>query len=207
MNPPSFGRRYYALRHGQSLANEQGLIVSDPERGATAYGLTARGREQVCASIAACGSLDRELRILSSPLLRARESARLAQRLIGCAAPIVDARLRERGFGTLEGGSDACYAEIWAHDALDASSAPHGVESAQAVRTRVLELLCELERQPAGPTILLVAHGDTIQILWTVFAGLGAGEHRRRAALRPGQLVELGAPRPRNPVDRRTRAL
>ncbi len=112
----------------------------------------------------------------------------LAQQLIGCAAPIVDARLRERGFGTLEGGSDACYAEIWAHDALDASSAPHGVESAQAVRTRVLELLCELERQPAGPTILLVAHGDTIQILWTVFAGLGAGEHRRRAALRPGQL-------------------
>lgn len=191
MNPPTFGRRYYALRHGQSVANEQGLIVSDLERGAAAYGLTATGREQVCASVAACSLLDGDLLILTSPLLRARESAELARQLVGCAAPIVDARLRERAFGALDGGSATRYEEIWAHDVIDAGSAPHGVEPARAVRERVFELLCELERQPARHPVLLVAHGDTIQILWTVFAGLGAGEHRRRAALQPGQLIEL----------------
>ena len=192
MNPAAFRNHYYALRHGQSLANMQGIIISDLQRGTAAYGLSAAGREQVRVSIGA-GSLPRhKLLIFSSPLLRARESAELAQQLIGCdAPPIVDARLRERGFGALEGGSDARYDEIWAHDRVDAGSAPHGVEPAEAVRERVLELLCELEQQNAGQAILLVAHGDTIQILWTVFAGLGAGEHRRRDALQPGQLLEL----------------
>lgn len=191
VNPATFRNHYYALRHGQSLANEQGIIISDIQRGTAAYGLTATGREQVRASIGACTLTGRELLIFSSPLLRARESAELAQQLIGCDAPIVDARLRERGFGALEGGSDVHYDAIWAHDRVDTGSAPHGVEPAEAVRARVLELLYELEQHRTGQAILLVAHGDTLQILWTVFAGLDAGEHRRRDALRPGQLVEL----------------
>lgn len=191
MNPSAFRNHYYALRHGQSLANEQGIIISDIQSGTAAYGLSAAGREQVRTSIGAGTLTGHKLLIFSSPLLRARESAELAQQFIGCDPPIVDARLRERGFGTLEGGSDTRYGEIWAHDRVDSGSAPHGVEPAHTVRARVLDLLCELEQRHAEQTILLVAHGDTLQILWTVFAGLGAGEHRRRDALRPGQLLEL----------------
>ena len=34
-------------RQGQSLANEQGIIISDIQSGTAAYGLSAAGREQV----------------------------------------------------------------------------------------------------------------------------------------------------------------
>ena len=38
------------MRHGQSEANAQGIIVSDPKIGCFRYGLTALGREQAGAA-------------------------------------------------------------------------------------------------------------------------------------------------------------
>jgi broad specificity phosphatase PhoE len=42
--------RYFALRHGQSEANIEGIISSDPVGGTIKHGLTASGRAQARAA-------------------------------------------------------------------------------------------------------------------------------------------------------------
>lgn len=41
---------YLIVRHGQSEANVEGIVVSKPENGCGNYGLTSTGREQVTAT-------------------------------------------------------------------------------------------------------------------------------------------------------------
>jgi probable phosphoglycerate mutase len=188
--------RYFALRHGHSLANARGLIIADERSGHDGFGLTPEGRDQVVASISACGFLGRDTVIFSSPFLRARESAELARDLLGCASFSLDARLGERSFGILEGASDRHYADVWADDERGVDSPVCGVEPVTSVRKRLVELVQELEGRYSGSRVLLVAHGDPLQILRTVFAGRPTSEHRRQGALDPGQLIELG-PAPR----------
>ncbi|CAN0370664.1 unnamed protein product, partial [Scytosiphon promiscuus] len=72
--------RYYALRHGQSVANMEGIISSDPEVGSVKHGLTTNGRTQ--ARVAATALIevvgrDRldSLVFVSSEFLRARQTA------------------------------------------------------------------------------------------------------------------------------------
>ena len=41
--------RYLLMRHGHSQANAQGTIISSPERGLLAYGLSPQGEQQPVA--------------------------------------------------------------------------------------------------------------------------------------------------------------
>ncbi len=190
MNRPP-ANRHFVLRHGRSEANARGLIVSGGAQAEEGFGLTPDGREQVRQSVSACASLDRATLVVSSPLMRARQSAAIAQQVLGCEAPMIDPRLRERWFGPLDGMSDENYARVWEQDADDRLPPIPGVESVSAVRDRVVALIEDLERRHEGRRILLVGHGDPLQILWTVFAGVPASEHRRMQHLQTGQIVEL----------------
>ncbi len=83
------------VRHGQSTANAAKLLV-----GRTDAELTAMGREQAAAL---SGSLESAGALLASPLVRARETARLA--VPHLAAQIDDAFV-EQDYGTYDGRSD-----------------------------------------------------------------------------------------------------
>jgi broad specificity phosphatase PhoE len=82
----------YLVRHGETIWNEQGRFCgrSDPP-------LTERGRHQAISLRALIGD---EVfgRVISSPSLRAVETAQLAY-----GEPRVDDRVREIDFGVLEG--------------------------------------------------------------------------------------------------------
>ncbi len=187
---PRLRNRYFALRHGSSEANARGIIVSDPRTGEEAFGLTAAGRAEVRDAIA--GWHEGVALIVSSPFRRARESAAIARTVLGSEAPLViDARLRERHFGALEGQSAARYEEIWNADAADPCNCRHGAEAAAAVRSRTVDLILDLEREHDARCILLVAHGDTLQLLWTAFACRDAATHRERPPLLPAGLEEF----------------
>ena len=184
--------RYFAMRHGHSLANQQGLIVSDPRNGVDGYGLSPRGREQVENSISNAGLDGQPMRIVSSDFRRALESARIAHRLLDTPTELVtDPRLRERFFGELELGTDTAYETVWQRDAVDADHRELGVESASSVMARVTGLVADLEADHADETFLLVSHGDALQILLTAFAGLDASTHRDIAHLQTAEIRAL----------------
>ena len=110
--------RIYLLRHGQSEANVKKLIASSPAAAGEAYGLTSTGRSQVRTSVMAAlgaGTLPASCRVVSSPLLRARETAAIAADLLSTSVH-VDARLAERGFGEFELGSDEHYERVWVNN-------------------------------------------------------------------------------------------
>jgi glucosyl-3-phosphoglycerate phosphatase len=191
----TLANRYYGLRHGESQANAQGIIISDPARGVPDYGLTPRGREQARAQVLACATLVRagaDVIIYSSDFARARETAEVARVALGAGPVRLRAALRERAFGAFEGGPNTAYEPVWARDREDPTHTDSGVEAARAVRDRAWALVQALEDEHRDATILLVSHGDPLQLVATAFLGRDAGEHRAIAPWLPGEVRALG---------------
>lgn len=191
LNLATLKNQYFVMRHGQSLANVEGLIVSTPENGVPNYGLSEVGREQVTNSINN-ENLDSSVHIISSDFKRAHESSKIAHELIQSNNDIVlDIRLRERNFGDFELQTDENYQTPWGHDATDSSHTIDNVESADSVMERATSLILSLEEKPSTETYLLVAHGDTLQILQTAFLKQPAKKQRSMPHLNTAEIREL----------------
>jgi len=184
--------RYFVMRHGHSLANQQGIIVSDPENGCEQYGLSELGRIQVEQNMRADQLLGKTTIIISSDFKRARESADIAYSVLSCDTPVcLESRLRERYFGEFELSADSGYSEIWLQDAADPEGGFKGVESVNQVMARVSSVVTELEDQYTDETILLVSHGDALQILQTAFSRQDASSHRQLEHLQTAEIRQL----------------
>ncbi|MEH6571417.1 MAG: histidine phosphatase family protein [Halioglobus sp.] len=195
---PCLENRYFAMRHGHSKANEQSLIVSDPVLGVNSYGLTALGQKQVRTRLTNMPpSFDASVKIVSSDFLRARETAAIIAAGLGVIEPVrFSEQLRERFFGEFEGRSDTHYPEVWGRDAVNAHRSDFGVEPVFDVIARTLALVLELETLFREAVVLLVAHGDVLQILQTVFEQCSPSLHRQ---LPPLQVAEVRPLVPRLP--------
>ncbi len=188
----TLANRYFAMRHGHSLANQAGLIVSRPANGVGRYGLSETGRGQVGAGLSREHGLDRDTLILSSDFRRARESAEIAHSLLGCLAPpVFDERLRERDFGAYELGPDSAYEAVWKGDETSPDQRERGVESVNQVMARVTSLVADCESRYSGLGLLLVSHGDALQILQTAFARRNGSRHRELAHLNTAEVRRL----------------
>lgn len=186
---PALSNRYFAMRHGRSLANLEGIIVSDPGVGIDGYGLSDPGRAHVESTLHEDKQLDSSFRILCSDFRRARETAEIAHRLLECETSIeFDLRLRERWFGDIDLGPDSAYADVWQADASNPDSEHLGAESVNRVLARTTSLVRDLETRFQQSNILLVSHGDALQILQTAFAGQSASQHRNLPHLETAEI-------------------
>lgn len=195
----SLSNRFSVMRHGQSKANEAGVIVSTIENDRRGdYGLSAAGREQALAAARACG-LPPETVICTSDFSRARQTAELVRACLGARDVVVAEALRERCFGAWEGTPAANYQQVWAADAAGAGRAgdtADGVEPAGAVLERTTGLVARLEERYRGRDLLLVSHGDTLQILQAGFLRVDPSGHRRLPHLATAEIrrLRLGSP-------------
>jgi broad specificity phosphatase PhoE len=190
---PAEASRFCLLRHGQSEANVRGLIASSLAVAQEAFGLTAAGRAQVRETVVvarSAGVLPLGCRVVSSPLLRARESAVIAADILGTAVH-VDTRLAERGFGDLELSSDDHYERVWGRDRADPAHDNWGVESTEAVLARVTALLRDLMASDARETFLLCTHGDVASIALCAAHGMSLSRHREVGAMANGEVRRL----------------
>ncbi len=184
--------RYLVMRHGHSLANEQGIIVSHPDNGCHGYGLSELGQGQVELSLQRAPGLDDETVIVSSDFRRALESAQIAHAALAARHPIkIEPRLRERYFGELELSSDQGYSQVWRADADDPDSEVGGMESANQVMQRMTSVVVEIEAERRDATILLVSHGDALQLLQTAFQKQDASWHRSLLHLETAEIRRL----------------
>lgn len=182
--------RYLLMRHGHSQANQQGVIVSSPERGVKAFGLSELGEQQL-AQLVSDWPWPVPSRVVHSDFLRTSQTAaRVAARFE--VVPSVDIRLRERHFGELEGLGDDRYPGVWAMDADDAEHTHHQVEALSSVARRMRAVIEEWEQKVSGETIVLVSHGDPLQILLTALANKPLSQHREQQALLPASITQVG---------------
>ncbi|KAJ3259775.1 hypothetical protein HDU77_001644 [Chytriomyces hyalinus] len=198
--------RFFLVRHGQSNANVQDRICSLPENGTLpSEGLSPEGKEQVSRSstnalLTAGLKSDTRIAIISSDFTRALETAQILQQTLLSNNYInvtlrVDARLRERNFGTeLEGKSGATeYERVWAADVRRIEFG--GVESPESVLARSFAVVAEMKDAADCDVVFLVAHGDTLQILQSKDVRRGAEvscwDHRSLVHLETAEIREV----------------
>lgn len=182
------------LRHGESVANVDGLIVSAVgPRALVEVGLTERGREQAraAAAEAARQGIGPGAVVLTSDFARARQTAEEFCAVLGAGEPRVGARLRERGFGTHDEGPASAYDLVWADD-LARRDGAHEVESVREVAARASEVLRRADALAEQAPVVLVAHGDVLQIMLAVGEGMDPYEHRSVPHLANAELRRLG---------------
>jgi len=183
--------RYYVMRHGESSANASGIIASDPLTAKRKFGLTKQGKRQVLNTVTASFKSYAFDRIYTSDFLRARETAEIAAECFGIRSVIYTSLLRERFFGTLDGEKDSEYQKAWELDESGMGLDCYGIETPDEVLDRLLSLIRECEKKHTGETILLVSHGDPLQIILAAFEGIGPRNHRSVAHLNIGEIREL----------------
>jgi probable phosphoglycerate mutase len=178
--------RYFVMRHGQSKANLAGIIVSRVETDASGdYGLSETGREQVLAAARSC-QLPAGTLVCSSDFARAAQTARIMAEYLGSPRVVFTPALRERCFGAWEGTPTANYHEVWAAD--EAGAGGNGVEPPPRVLDRATTFILDLEGRHAGLDILLVSHGDTLQILQAGFGRMDPARHRHLPHLETAEI-------------------
>jgi glucosyl-3-phosphoglycerate phosphatase len=183
--------RFSIMRHGQSKANARGIIVSciaNDRRGD--YGLSEPGRQQALAAARGC-CLPGNTVICSSDFSRARQTAEIVRAHLGTPEVVITEALRERCFGDWEGSATGNYARVWAADAANAYQAGGNVEPAAAVLDRVTAFVVDLERRYSVRDILLVSHGDTLQILRAGFLRMNPSQHRNLPELETAEIRQL----------------
>ena len=194
----SLHQRYFALRHGQSLANVAGLIASDPEVACKKYGLSDLGKEQARSAgndlverfveMERLSSVNQDvvrplgIVIVSSDLLRAKETAQIvADTIMNSGKSIclylngdevfTDRRLRERYFGEWDLKSDVHYADVWKDDAIDPFHEINGVEPVWSVVDRTTSCVLDWDGRiwPVEDD-----HGRRLEgQLWVIFVAHG----------------------------------
>nr|XP_043609591.1 uncharacterized protein LOC122581424 [Erigeron canadensis] len=176
------GNRYWVLRHGKSIPNQTGLIVSSMENGTLEiYKLASEGIDQ--AQLAGELFLKElkekaipieNVRICYSPFSRTTHTANVVASVLNLSLDGPQCKvyedLRERYFGpTFELQSHDKYTEIWDLDEIDPFMRPEGGESVADVASRLTSALMQIESEFQGCAILIVSHGDPLQILQTIF--------------------------------------
>jgi len=158
--------RLVLIRHGESEGNRDRLFTYTPE-----VPLTDAGRAQVRAAAEWVAARYRPVAIVSSPFLRARQTAAiLAERL--ALAVRVEEDLREQSFGELAGQP---YAAL--RDASDYDPArywlwrPPGGETLIEVAARAGAALDRVAAGAPGNDVVVVSHGGVMMALWRHVTG------------------------------------
>jgi broad specificity phosphatase PhoE len=140
-------------RHGETDWNRELRI-----QGSSDIELNDVGREQAEALADELADVELDA-IYASDLSRARATAEtVAARK---QLPVrLDARLRERSFGTWEGLTRDDIAERFAPD-----DRPDG-ETDEEVRARVLAAITDISAAHPGEQVLVVSHGGALNALW-----------------------------------------
>lgn len=177
--------RLLLVRHGETNLNTQSRM-----QGQSDEPLNERGRGQAEALRERLAG-ETVHAVYASDLRRAWETATL----IGCMPVTADPRLREMNFGEWEGLS---YADIqardkdvlarWGAEVMDFT--PPGGENLRQFAKRVEPVLGELAQKHEKETVLIVAHGGSLQLLIALALGLSP-EKYWQFYLKPGSLSEL----------------
>ncbi len=155
--------RLLLLRHGQTEHSAQRRYSGRGD-----LPLTELGERQVAAAAARLSTMDGVVAVVSSPMLRARQTAKPVAGVLGVPVSVYDG-LIETDFGAWEG---LTFAEARERDPdlhtrwiTDTSVAPPDGESMDAVHRRVRRVRDQLIAEHGDATLVVVSHVTPIKAL------------------------------------------
>jgi broad specificity phosphatase PhoE len=157
------------MRHGETPWNREGRVM-----GRNPIELSERGRSQVEGAILVAQSLKPDL-IVTSPLVRARQTAEIIARGLAGVEIVEDSQISEVSYGRWEGMTyhdlieDPHYA-VYRESPVEYPTP--GGETIPQVQTRGVEAIHRAIATYPGQRLIFVSHGDIIRTVLCYFLGL-----------------------------------
>lgn len=159
----------YLCRHGQSRANADGILAGHLDSPLTDIG---KKQAQELGGLAKKAELSFDY-VYTSPLQRAKQTAKIIAEITDSPEPEVMSELIERDFGILTGKP---YLDIpkYSKNILGTSEIGYfldgkGVETFPEVLKRAQDVLKKVQTMHKGGKVLLVVHGDLGMMLFAAF--------------------------------------
>ena len=148
---------YHEMRHIEADSNLKGILAGDPALALSGFGATRAGKEKLPEIVRQRHAMGEPVPdiIVATDLRRGAESAYIyADAAGGTPKVILEARLRERGWGIWEGTSENNCFHVYEHDRRDLHSHPHQAETVASMVDRASSLILDLERGHKGKKYL-----------------------------------------------------
>jgi probable phosphoglycerate mutase len=158
------------VRHGRTAANAEGRLLGRLDPPLDPVG---RAQAEAVAATLAVGAGDGVVRVVTSPLARARETAAVIAVSLGVEVE-VDDRWIELDYGELDGTAVADVpAELWAAWRADAGFLPPGGESLRDLGRRVGEACDDLAEAAGSADVVVVTHVSPVKaaVVWALGVG------------------------------------
>ncbi len=159
--------KIYLARHGQDKDNAAGILNGQRDEP-----LTDLGRQQAKALAAKIKNAHLIFdAVYTSPLKRAKTTARIITETLNITPPIILPNLIERNFGTMTGkpAKDIpvlCAPNILQTDTITYFLSPEGAETFPDLMKRGGEVIAEVKRLHRDGNILLICHGDIGKMIY-----------------------------------------
>ena len=161
------GNTYFVMRHGEAKSNVEDFLDfrGDPDNH-----LTQKGKDDIRTAIEKFKKDQAVDLIITSPFLRTRETATIAQEVLGLpmSAVLVDERLHEVNFGAFDGQRSTDWNRWFGSLKERFYKAPEGGETFLDIRRRAGDFLSDVERRYVGKKILIVTHKGPGWLLYKV---------------------------------------
>lgn len=153
---------YYVMRHSEAESNVKEIFdsIGDP-----ANHLTEKGKKETRDIAETLKTLHID-RIISSPMLRAKETADIVAATLQVKDVVHDDRIKEINVGVLNGRPlEEFYNQGEELEYLRFSHRSEGGETHEEVQNRVMACLYEQEKEFSGKSILIVTHGAPARMM------------------------------------------
>ena len=161
---------YFVMRHGEAETNVRNILSYKKD---DAYHLTEKGKTQVKN---ATGKFKEKIDIIiSSPLLRTKETAELTAEALGLTKEeiVYDDRIAEVNTGDFNGCSIETY-RAYFNSTLEKFDKPTpGGETLSQMKQRIGDFLYDIDQKYKGKKVLIVAHEYSVWLMNALAKGAG----------------------------------
>lgn len=178
----------FIMRHGEADHNVKSIIGPSTPAQDKNNNLTPKGRKQVKNAAKSLEKQKIDL-IISSPLNRARETAKILSEALGARVEINE-NIYEINFGSFFGRAEKELRKEFPFERKLVERFPGG-ESLRDVRARMMMELRRIVKNNPGKKILVVSHGDPIWVLNAALEGLGESRYQSSWYPKTGEAKEL----------------
>lgn len=159
--------KLFLIRHAEAENNVSEILSSWPEK--AEYHLTEKGKEQAKKMAEFLKKENIDL-IFSSPVTRTKETAEIIAKKLDIEV-IFNERLREIGYGDLEGKAYRDFERQYPRESR-IEKTEHGIETGNQIKERLENFLEEINKKYKNKNIVVVSHGDPIQIFYGITQNL-----------------------------------
>jgi broad specificity phosphatase PhoE len=158
--------KYFLLRHGQTIYQQQGLKINYPPDSPYELELTDEGKKMVEDSVEKLKKENVDL-ILASPYLRTDQTAKIAAYVLNISEDKIkyDDRIVDINLGKFMGRPMEESWNFYGRGDKKFSNRPEGGESWGDILERVKNFLDDIEKKYKNKTILIVSHADPIWLM------------------------------------------